>query len=113
MKSLFSKKFEEFRNRKGSRRAQIQFHMQLLLDEINETGDLAERKALQQEYQRYQVMLQKERSMIFVSPDALMQAGVSLVGLLVILNYEKFDVLRTQALPIVMRGIGRTSGNGK
>ena len=39
-----------------------------------------------------------------ISPDTLLVVGGNLVGILLILNFEKMDIIRTKAISFVLKG---------
>lgn len=56
---------------------------------------------LNRKYQVYTEMLKPSWK---VTPDTLLIVGGNLVGILAILNFERFDIVRSKALSFVLKG---------
>jgi len=75
------------------------------LDKIAQTMTLTEDpdelKRLRQRYEDISSVLQPDWK---ISPDTVVIVASNLLGILLILNFEKLDVISTKALGFVMRG---------
>lgn len=56
---------------------------------------------LNKKYQVYTEMLKPSWK---VTPDTLLIVGGNLIGILAILNFERFDIVRSKALSFVLKG---------
>ena len=56
---------------------------------------------LNKKYKAYTEMLKPAWK---VTPDTLVVAGTNLAGILLILNFEKFDLVRSKAMSFVLQG---------
>lgn len=56
---------------------------------------------LNKKYQAYSEMLKPSWT---VTPDTLIVAATNIAGILLILNFEKIDILRSKAMSFVLRG---------
>jgi hypothetical protein len=65
------------------------------------TEDPEELKRLRQRYEDISSVLQSDWK---ISPDTVVIVASNLLGILIILNFEKLDVISTKALGFVMRG---------
>jgi hypothetical protein len=65
------------------------------------TEDPEELKRLRQRYEDISSVLQSDWK---ISPDTVVIVASNLLGILLILNFEKLDVISTKALGFVMRG---------
>jgi len=57
--------------------------------------------ALNKKYQAYSEMLKPTWT---ITPDTLLIAATNLVGIVLILNFEKLDIVRSKAMSFVLKG---------
>jgi len=67
----------------------------------DENIEQADWEALNKKYQAYSEMMKPSWK---ITPDTLLIAVTNLLGILLILNFEKFDIVRTKALGFVIKG---------
>jgi len=48
-------------------------------------------------------MLEENQTKVVISPDTLLIVGANLVGILLILNYEKLDVMSSKAVSFILK----------
>lgn len=63
--------------------------------------ELSEWDNLNEKYQVYAEMLKPSWKF---TPDTLLVVGGNLIGILLILNFEKMDIIRSKALGFVLKG---------
>lgn len=79
--------------------------MDILLDEMSGHITDQEWKRLNKKYKRYAEMVELEnKNRIQVSPDTALLVGANLLGIILILHREEFDVVRSAAVQFVMKG---------
>ena len=61
----------------------------------------AEWDALNKKYQAYSEMMKPSWT---ITPDTLLIAATNLVGIVLILNFEKLDIVRSKAMSFVLKG---------
>lgn len=57
--------------------------------------------ALNKKYQAYSEMMKPSWT---ITPDTLLIAATNLVGIVLILNFEKLDIVRSKAMSFVLKG---------
>lgn len=48
-------------------------------------------------------MLEENQTKVVISPDTLLIVGANLVGILLILNYEKLDIMSSKAVSFILK----------
>ena len=48
-------------------------------------------------------MLEENQTKVVISPDTLLIVGANLVGILLILNYEKLDIVSSKAVSFILK----------
>lgn len=66
-----------------------------------EDVDQEEWNDLNRKYQAYTEMLKPSWK---ITPDTLLVVGGNLVGILLILNFERMDIIRSKAMSFVLKG---------
>jgi hypothetical protein len=61
----------------------------------------AEWDALNRKYQAYSEMMKPSWT---ITPDTLLVAATNLAGIVLILNFEKLDIVRSKAMSFVLKG---------
>lgn len=72
--------------------------------ELLNTEDPAKITELKQKMEMYSTILDKNRAEWKISPDTLLVVLGNLVGILLILKFEKLDILTTKAINFVLKG---------
>lgn len=72
-----------------------------LVVEMLLTKDLDQLNLLKQRYQVYSEMLKSSWS---ITPDTIVIVSANLIGILLILNYEKLDIISSKAIGFVLKG---------
>lgn len=72
--------------------------------ELLKTEDPAKVTALKQEMDLYSSILDANRVEWKISPDTLLVVAGNLAGILLILKFEKLDVIATKAIGFVLKG---------
>lgn len=89
-----------FRRKKSTEQSQVELFNEKLktrLEEAEDLEDLAETMSLMEK-------LNDLRSKSRISPDTMAIIGGNLLGILLILEYERVHVISSKALGFVMRG---------
>lgn len=73
-----------------------------IADKMILEDDPEEFKRLEMRYRSIEQILERNRCKI--SPDTLLIVGANLLGILLILNYERLDIVSSRALSFVMKG---------
>ena len=75
-----------------------------LASELMETEDLAKANEIKQKLILYSSLLDESRTEWKISPDTLLVVVGNLAGILLILKFEKLDVIATKAIGFVIKG---------
>lgn len=86
-----------------SARSKIKAERDKVFEKMSEDTSITQKdwEALNKKYQAYSEMMKPSWK---ITPDTLLIAVTNLLGILLILNFEKFDIVRTKALGFVMKG---------
>ena len=58
-------------------------------------------EALNRKYQAYSDMMKPSWT---ITPDTILVAATNLLGIVLVLNFEKFDIIRSKAIAFVLKG---------
>ena len=53
---------------------------------------------------KYQVYSEMMKPSWTITPDTLLVAATNLLGIVLVLNFEKFDIIRSKAIAFVLKG---------
>ena len=85
-----------------SAKSKIRAERDKILDKMNEEGiSRQDWEDLLKKYQTYSDMMKPSWTL---TPDTLLIAATNLAGIVLILNFEKFDIVRSKAIGFVLKG---------
>ena len=85
-----------------SAKSKIKVERDKVFEQMSKEGIAqADWDALNKKYQAYSEMMKPSWK---ITPDTLLIAATNLVGIVLILNFEKLDIVRSKAMSFVLKG---------
>ena len=85
-----------------SAKSKIKIERRKVLEKMGEEGiSQKDWDELNKRYQAYSEMLKPTWT---VTPDTLLVAVTNILGIVLVLNFEKFDIVRSKAMNFVLKG---------
>ena len=84
-----------------SAKSKIKAEREKVFERMCKEDSYANWELLNKKYQAYTEMMKPSWT---VTPDTLVVAGANLLGIILILNFEKMDLVRSKAMNFVLKG---------